>query len=77
MIRLLCIWIARFRYESIAAELAAVERQLVQQIAYRDYLLDAERKANIAVAVAEGRQDAVAPEPLERVAIRTRKVARG
>lgn len=54
MIRYLSILLARFRYRALADELAAVERQLQQQVAHREYLLDAERKAAIALLIAEG-----------------------
>lgn len=54
MIHILSRLIARFRYRAVADELAAVERQLKQQEAYRQYLLDEERKASVALLIAEG-----------------------
>jgi len=80
--RCLSVAIARFRYRAAAGELAAVERQLKQQQAYREYLLDEERKAAIALLIAEGGdvepalREALTREAPRREAFEPRRVAR-
>jgi hypothetical protein len=57
--------IARFRYSAAREQLLAAERQLAQQVAFLEYARAVEREAFIKLRIAEGRQDAPAPEPAE------------